>query len=124
MKTTNIGVPAPAADTVLDSILHSKPEIADNIILEWIRTEFQLPKSLINECEDFFLRVQEGKYVCEQVIDGVVERMDGRKKYVVHWKSTPALCAVSPLVGMSYRQYKGKCFVVIEIWKKKEGAAA
>jgi hypothetical protein len=86
-------------------------------ILEWIRTEFNLPPELQRECTQFFLRIWTGSYVLESVQEGILYgRADN---WIVHWQSTPAVVRSAARVACSFREYQGKKYVVIKVWKNQ-----
>lgn len=93
-------------------------ELLRGITLDWVRTEFTLPKSIASQCEPYFLRMWEGSFAYSQVLDGVME-VNGNK-YIVHWQSTPEVARNSERVACSFRGYKGKNYVVIKVWKQTE----
>lgn len=96
-------------------IMMVKPVVPDNLANEWIRTEFNLPLSLVNLCDEYFMRVWTGSYVAESVQDGILyARADD---WIVHYQSTPEIVKNSPTVACSFRKYQGKNYVVIKIWK-------
>lgn len=82
---------------------------------EWFRTEFSLPPELRARCTQFFLRIWDGNYVRESVQNGVLY---GRSDdWIVHWQSTPAVVKTAKKVACSFREYNGKRYVVIRVWK-------
>lgn len=93
------------------------PTNEDTILLNWIRTEFNLTKDQISACERAFLRVFDTGYVKESIQEGVFHaRYDD---WIVHFQSTPEVIWASSKVGCSFREYKGKKYVVLKVWKEK-----
>lgn len=104
----------------LKTILAVKPDTKDAIVREWIRTEFNLPQSMKEKCDEFFLRVWEGHYVLSCVKDGKMIRhskdRDGGE-WIVHWQSTPEVVRHASKVACSFRLYEGVAYVVVRVWK-------
>ena len=103
----------------LKTLLTVAPTTKDVLVREWIRTEFNLPPSLKEKCDEFFLRVWEGHYVLSCVKDGKLLR-DSREdegEWLVHWQSTPEVCRYASKVACSFRLYEGVGYVVIKVWK-------
>lgn len=94
-----------------------KPDDKDMIVLEWVRTEFNLPPSILDQCDNFFLRVWDGAHVARSVFAGVLEHSNS--EYIVHWQSSPAVVKASPRVACSFREYQMKKYVVIKVWNKE-----
>lgn len=101
-----------------DYVLAMKPSSEEHILSEWIRTEFNLPPSMVSQCKEFFLRIWQGDYVVNSVIDGMFPQ--NGKLWNIHWQSTPEVCRSASRVACSFREYKGKRFVVIKVWKGEE----
>jgi hypothetical protein len=96
-------------------LLMIKPTDNSKILIEWIRTEFNLPKSVGDLCSQFFLRIWSGNYVMESIQDGILHaRADD---WIVHFQSTPEVVKSSERVALSFREYDGKKYVVIKVWK-------
>jgi hypothetical protein len=102
-------------------MLMIKPTNDKAILAEWVRTEFNLPKSIGDICDQFFLRIWTGNYVMESIQDGVLHgRADS---WIVHFQSTPEVVKSSSKVACSFREYEGKKYVVIKVWKGDEEGA-
>lgn len=96
-------------------IMMVKPIVPDNLANEWIRTEFNLPQNLVALCDQYFLRIWTGSYVDESVQEGILyARSDD---WIVHYASSPVIVKNSPHVACSFREYQGKKYVVIKVWK-------
>jgi hypothetical protein len=99
-------------------LLGSKAPLETPAPIDWIRTEFSLPKEFAKQCTQYFLRVWTGNYVRESVQNGVLY---GRaENWIVHWQSTPEVVASAKRVACSFREYKGNKYVVIQVWKEEE----
>jgi hypothetical protein len=96
------------------------PIVPDNKpVLEWIRTEFNLPASIAKLCKQHFLRVWNGSWVVSEVRDGVFQpQINGG--WIVHWQSTPTVVKSATRVACSFREYDGKKYVVIKVWKGEQ----
>jgi hypothetical protein len=94
-----------------------KPDKSPVVLLDWIRTEFNLPVSVGNLCDEYFLRIWTGGYVMESIQDGVLHaRTDS---WIVHFQSTPEVVKSAERVACSFRKYQGKNYVVIKVWKNE-----
>lgn len=99
-------------------LLMTKPTVDTKILSEWIRTEFHLPLSVSSLCSQYFLRVWSGSYVEESVQAGILH---GRSDdWIAHFQSTPEVVKSSQRVACSFREYAGKKYVVIKVWKGAE----
>lgn len=95
-------------------IMMVKPTMPDNLAREWIRTEFNLPSSLADLCDEYFMRVWTGSFVDESIQDGVLH---GRSdSWIVHFQSTPEIIKNSERVACSFRKYRGGNYVVVKVW--------
>lgn len=105
-------------EDVATYLLSQKPEMTLNIAREWIRTEFNLPRSLCSKCSTYFMRVYPGSWVMDSVKEGVFSH-SGREKhdYIVHWQSTPACVKSAAKVACSFREYEGSYYVVVKVWQ-------
>ncbi len=99
-------------------IVNTAAQSAQRPTLDWIRTEFNLPDSIAHQCTAFFLRVWDGDYVASYVQDG--QFLYNRQEYIVHWQSTPVVVKSASRVACSFRQYNGKRYVVIKVWKGEQ----
>lgn len=98
-------------------LLTASPNTEKTILLHWIRSEFNLPKSVSDLCDQFFLRVWTGSYVEESVQNGILH---GRSdSWIAHFQSTPEVVKSARQVACSFREYDGKKYVVIKVWKDR-----
>lgn len=93
-------------------------ELLDKLTIEWVRSEFNVPQAIQHRCSSFFLRVWVGGYVYDLVKDGVLTHAD--HDWIVHWQSTPEVCKAAEEVACSFREYNGKKYVVIKVWKAQK----
>lgn len=107
--------PAEIDGNTLKAVLEYKPKQDCLIVENWIRTEFNLPKSMVEECDQYVLRVWDGKYVYSNTLDGKFEHIN--EEWIIYWQSTPAVVRSAARVACSFREYKGKKYVVIKVWK-------
>lgn len=103
-----------AGETLLEVIMVQPPTHSSKILLEWIRTEFNLPESMARECTQYYLRVWDGSIV-DTIHDGILS-ING-KEWIVHWQSTPAVCREAKKIAVSFREFTGKRYVVVKVWK-------
>lgn len=95
---------------------HASASPPENI-LNWIRTEFNLPAAYSKECEEYYMRIWTGSYVVDSVQDGILYgRFDN---WIVHWQSTPEVVKSADKVACSFRKFRGNNYVVIKVWGEK-----
>lgn len=88
---------------------------AETTKLHWIRNEFNLPANLLQECSEAFVRKWDGKYICDNVHNGVFTDHN-KKQWIVHWQSTPEVVKSAKQAALSFRVYKDVNYVIIKIW--------
>lgn len=100
-----------------DYLRAQKPDTAEMILLEWIRTEFNLPPSIAQVCDQYFLRIWDGNFVVSHCRDhlGSFKDANGRK-WIPHWQSSPVVCQSASKLACSFREYRGRFYVVIKVW--------
>lgn len=94
-------------------------------ILDWIRSEFNLPPSIAELCSQHFLRVWTGGYVSLNALNGHFPTFkygpDGPvTEWIIHWQSLPTVVRSAKRVACSFREYNGRRYVVIKVWKGEQ----
>lgn len=107
--------PAEIDGNTLKAVLEHKPKQDCLIVENWIRTEFNLPKSMVEKCHQYYLRVWLGEFIVADIREGKLENND--ELWNVYWQSTPVVVKSASRVACSFREYKGKKYVVIKVWK-------
>lgn len=102
----------------LEYLRAQKPDEHSMIVLDWIRTEFNLPPSIAEVCTQHFLRVWYGNFAVSHVTANGMLNAVG-EDWIVHWQSTPAVCRSANRVALSFREYNSKRYVVIKVWKEQ-----
>lgn len=100
-------------------IANQKPDDPGMIELNWIRTEFNLPPSIIAKCSVHYMRVWDGEYVGEIAVGGTMQHAG--HEWIAHYQSSRVVVLNAKRVACSFREYNGKRYVVIKVWKG-EGA--
>jgi hypothetical protein len=95
-----------------------KPDESSMILLEWIRTEFNLPQSIRQMCSIYYLRVWAGNYVNDKVISGIL--IHENQDWIVHFQSSRFVVMGAERVACSFREYQGKNYVVIKVWDQQK----
>lgn len=93
-------------------------ELLDKLTIEWVRSEFNLPNTIEKRCTQFFLRVWDGNWVYHTVKEGLLTY--NVENYIVCWQSTPEVVRNAEKVACSFREYNGKKYVVIKVWKAQK----
>lgn len=93
-------------------------ELLDKLTIEWVRSEFNLPNAIEKRCTQFFLRVWDGNWIYNTVKEGLLTY--NVESYIVCWQSTPEVVRNAEKVACSFREYNGKKYVVIKVWKAQK----
>jgi hypothetical protein len=95
-----------------------KREVA---LRSWIRTEFNLPKSMRELCQQCFLRVlTHAQFAVALAGGGAGSIRLGERVYRLHSQSSAEVLVTAPLIGVSFRSFEGEAFAVAHVWAAKQ----
>jgi len=104
------------------SLILAYPDAADrdNIVRAWVRSEFNLPRSLRSLCDNSFLRVlTHAQYaICIASADGYARL--GERRYELYEQSSKVVLATAPLIAVSFRTFEGEAYAVAHVWAAKQ----
>ena len=102
--------------TIAPPLSYQSVIMAEEVLDNWMRYEFNLSKEMLEHCEDSFLRVWTPDILFTCMEDGILHH---REDWIIHWQSHPSVCRSAAAVGCSFRKYRGKRYVVVKVWEAK-----
>lgn len=106
----------------IELVAEKYPGYEDMAVLSWVSTEFNLPTSMRQLCESCFLRVMSNVTFNEAAEEDYITV--GERTYQLHRSSSHLVLVSAPLVGVSFRVYKGELFAVAHYWQPKDECQA
>lgn len=92
------------------SIIHPQ-----DILRNWIATEFNIPRDMRVQCDESFLRIWQPSALTT-IKEGVLSYKG--EDWIVHWQSTLEVARSSEWIAFSFRKYRGTNYVVIKSYNQ------
>jgi len=104
------------------SMILARPsaEEREMAVRAWMRSEFNLPRSIRALCDQCFLRVLPHAQFAIATAKQDKAIQLGDRRYELHYQSSEAVLATAPLVGVSFRMYEGELFAVAHVWAARQ----